>query len=235
MKISLNEKLIKRNKAITQYTLYGAVGLIAVGLIMTLTNTNNQNTISNLSYLVLLPAYLLMQINAMMIHKWGQTPREDEIISSALKGLDNRYSLYHYTTAVPHLLVGPGGIWVINANHQPGQISYDEKKKKYIQKGGGNILTKVFTVDTLSDIERDSKKLLNAVKDYFQKMEINDYPEPEVVNVFYHPKAKIDAKNAPELTIHIDKLKDLVRRKERTMPAKIALIEKILKKLPLAE
>jgi len=103
MKISLNEKLIRRNKVITQYTLYGAVGLIAVGLIMTLTNTKNQNTLSNLSYLVLLPAYLLMQINAMMIHKWGQTPREDEIISSALKGLDNRYSLYHYTTAVPHL------------------------------------------------------------------------------------------------------------------------------------
>lgn len=235
MKISINEKLIKRNKAIAQYSLYGAIGFIGIGLFLTLTNAKNEYTITYLSYLVLLPAYLLMQLNAMMMNRWGKKPREDEFVTHSLKGLDNRYSLFHYTTPVSHLLVGPGGIWIINAYHQPGYITYDEKKKRYIQKGGGNFLTKIFALDSLSDIERESKRQRLAFINFFIKENIQDYPEPVVVNVFYHRDAKVDAKNAPELTMHIEKLKDLIRQKGKLPVMKDEQISKILKKLPEAE
>jgi hypothetical protein len=235
MKISINEKLVKRNKTITQFSLYGAIALIVIGLVMTFSNSNNQNNITFLSYLVLLPAYILMQINALMMNKWGRKPREDEIVSSSLKGLDTRYFLYHYTTPPSHLLVGPSGIWIINAFHQQGTISYDEKKKKYIQKGGGNILSKIFALDALSDIEREPKKQLSSLERYFLKIEIKDYPQPTVANVFYHPAAKVEAKNAPELTIHIEKLKDIIRQKGKTNPIKDDQLLKITKKLPEVE
>ncbi len=96
MKLSINEKQIKRNKTIAQYSLYGAIALIGVGLFLTLTNSKNEDLVTNLSYLILLPAYILMQVNAMMMHRWGKSPREDEIVTNALKGIDNRHSLYHY-------------------------------------------------------------------------------------------------------------------------------------------
>lgn len=232
MRISINEKMVKRNKAIAQYSLYGAIGCIVIGLILTFSNAKNEYTITYLSYLVLLPAYLLMQVNASMMNRWGKTPREDEFVTNSLKGLDNRYALYHYTTPISHLLIGPVGIWILNAYHQPGNITFDEKKQRYVQKGGGNFLTKFFALDSLSDIERDSKKQRMALENYFRKEEIKDYPQPILANVFYHPSVKVDAKNAPVLTVNIDKLKDLIRQKSKIPVMKEEQFQKIIKKLP---
>jgi hypothetical protein len=230
MKISINEKLIKRNKIITQISLYAAVALIAIGLFISFSNPNQAKIL--LSYLVLLPAYLLMQINVLMANKWGRNPRVDQIISNSLKGLDNRFSLFHYTTPISHLLVGPAGIWIIKSYHQHGIITYDEKKKKYIQKGGGNFLTKLFAMDTLSDVERETQRQLATFDKYFKKIGIKDYPKPLIVNVFFHPDAKIQAKNAPETTIAIAKLKDLIRQTVKKYPIRDELIKTILIKLP---
>jgi hypothetical protein len=235
MKLSINEKLLKRNKTIAQYSLYGAIALIAGGLLLTLTNSKNEDLVTSLSYLILLPAYILMQVNAMMMHKWGKSPREDEIVTNALKGLDNRYSLYHYTTPVSHVLVGPSGIWIINAFHQQGKITYDESKKRYVQKGGGNFLSKIFALDSLSDIERESNKQRKLLEKYLQEIDVRDNPEAVVANVFYHRDTKVDAKNAHELTMHISKLKDLIRQKGKTASNKSVWIEKLQSKLPETE
>ena len=233
MKISTNEKLIKRNKTITQVSLYAAIALIVIGLFISFSNPDQTKIL--LSYLVLLPAYILMQINVLMANKWGRNPRVDQIISNSLKGLDNRYSLFHYTTPISHLLVGPAGIWVIKPYHQHGIITYDEKKKKYLQKGGRNFLTKLFAMDTLSDIERDTQRQISTLQKYFEKIELKDYPKPLIANVFFHPEAIIQAKNAPETTIDIDKLKDLIRQSVKKSPINDEITNKILKKLPDTE
>jgi hypothetical protein len=234
MKISIDEKLVKRNKLITQVSLYAAIALIVIGLYLTFSNQDQSNTKVIISYLVLLPAYALMQINVFMANKWGHDPRVDQIISNSLKGLDNHYSLFHYTTPVSHLLVGPAGIWIIKLYHQHGIISYDEKKKKYTQEKGGNFLSRFFAMDNLSDIEGESKRQINNLKKYFAKNEIKDYPEPLIANVFYRPEAKIQAKNAPEITISIDKLKDLIRQAAKNSPIHDEKINKVLAKLPEA-
>lgn len=233
MKISINEKLIKRNKIITQVSLYAAIALIVIGLFISFSNPDQAKIL--LSYLVLLPAYILMQINVHMANKWGRNPRVDQIISNSLKGLDNRYSLFHYTTPVSHLLVGPAGIWIIKPYHQHGIITYDEKKKKYLQKGGGNFLTKLFAMDTLSDVERETQRQNSTLQKYFEKIGLKDYPKPLIANVFFHPEVKIQAKNAPETTIDIDKLKDLIRQTVKKSPIRDEIKNNILKKLPDTE
>jgi hypothetical protein len=230
MKISINEKIIKRNKVITQVSLYAAIGLIAIGLFMSL--SNKEYTQIYLSYLVLLPAYILMQINVSMANKWGRNPRVDQIVTNSLKGLDNRYSLFHYTIPVSHLLIGPAGIWIIKPYHQHGLITYDEVKKKYVQKGGGKFLTKLFANDTLSDIEKETNQQISNLQKYFKKTGLTDYPKPMIANIFFHPEAKIQAKNAPEITISIDKLKDLIRQAVKKSPMRDEITNKILIKLP---
>ena len=234
MKISIDVNLIKRNKLITQISLYAAIGLIIIGLFLTFFSQDQSNNKVIISYLVLLPAYALMQINIFMANKWGHDPRVDQIITNSLKGLDNHYSLFHYTTPVSHLLVGPAGIWIIKSYHQHGIITYDEKKNKYTQEKGGNFLSRFFAMDNLSDIEGESKRQTSNLKKYFEKIGIKDYPDPLIANVFYRPEAKIRAKNAPEITISIDKLKDMIRLHAKKSPLNDEKINKILEKLPEA-
>jgi hypothetical protein len=234
MKISIDEKLVNRNKLITQISLYAAIALIVIGLYLTFSNQDQSNTKVIISYLVLLPAYALMQINVFMANKWGHDPRVDQIISNSFKGLDNHYSLFHYTTPVSHLLVGPAGIWIIKPYHQHGIISYDEKKKKYTQEKGGNILSRFFAMDNLSDIEGESKRQILNLKKYFSKIGIKDYPDPLIANVFYRPDTKIQAKNAPEITIDIDKLKDLIRQTAKKSPINDEKLNRLFAKLPEA-
>ena len=230
MKISINSSLIKRNKIISQFVLYISIGLIALGILLTLSNPSSAQTF--LVYLILIPAYLLMQINVVMMNKYGKSPRVDEIITQSLKGLDNKYSLFHYTTGISHLLVGPAGVWIIKPYHQVGEITYDESKKKYKQKGGGNVLSKFLTQDSIGDIQHETKTALHGLKRYFNKIGLENYPIPIAVNFFYNKEVEVQARNAPEFTIKNDKLKDLVRQKAKKTPISDSIIEKILKKLP---
>lgn len=233
MKISINQNLIHRNKLISQIMLYLAIGLIVVGLILSFTNLNKASVF--LSYLVLLPAYIFMQINIYMANKWGKNPRVDEIITNALKGLDNRYSLFHYTTDIPHLLIGPAGIWVIKPYHQYGTITYDAQKKKYTQKGGGNFLSKFLAMDSIPDIGRETQAQISGVEIFFKKAGIKNYPKPLVVNVFYRKDALLQTQNAPHLIIKIDKLKDIIRHAAKTNPLPEKMLGKLNDSLPIAE
>ena len=54
----------------------------------------------------------------------GTPPTPDELIDQALKGLDKKYTLYHYSIPVSHLLVGPAGVWILLPYYQRGTITY---------------------------------------------------------------------------------------------------------------
>jgi hypothetical protein len=56
--------------------------------------------------------------------------------------------------------------------------------------------------------------------------------DPKIVNVFYFEKADINAKNAPEITIHSEKLKEMIRGQAKINPLKDEAINQIRKQLP---
>ncbi|HEY60945.1 MAG TPA: hypothetical protein G4N92_09745 [Anaerolineae bacterium] len=230
MKIITNEKLISRNKKLSQYALYGALAVLLLGFILTFNNPDTSEI--GWAYLILIPGYILVQVSIHLGNKWGRSPRPDEIVSQSFKGLDDRYSLYHYTTGVPHLLIGPAGIWIIKPYHQSGQISYDSQKKKYQQKGGANIFTKLFSQEGIGDIEHDSRLLRKKLQKYFSKLSIQNYAEPKTVNVFYSEKVDVKANNAPELTLNANKLKNYIRKYSKSNPAEQEMIDLIKKMLP---
>src|SRR5512133_3881549 len=131
MKIISNTKLINRNKRIGQILTFYAIAVLAIGLVISL-NGNMDNILY--SYVALIVGFLISQFGIYFSNKFGRSPRPDELVSAALQGLDDRYSLYHYATAASHLLVGPSGVWVLLPYNQPGTITYE--KGKYKQKGG---------------------------------------------------------------------------------------------------
>ena len=230
MKIFANDKLINRNKKISQYILFISFAVLLAGFVLTFNNPDPSKL--GWAYLILIPGYILVQISIYFANRWGRSPRPDEIISQSLKGLDDKYSLFHYKTEVSHLLIGPAGIWIIIPYYQSGQISYDSQKKRYRQKGGGNIFTKTFGQEGIGDIEHNSKLQRNNLKKYFTKLSIPYYTKFNVINIFYDEKVDLVIKNAPDPTLRADKLKSYLRKYAKKNPANNDEIEKIIKKLP---
>jgi hypothetical protein len=140
MRIVTNQKTIKRNRKIGQFATLGSLGILAVGFIISI---NPDPSLFLWALLALMVGFMLSQIGIYYGNRFGRTPRYDERLNQALKGLDEKYTLYHYMTSVPHLLVGPAGIWVLAAFGQRGTISYDANRKRWIQVGG-NVFLKLF-------------------------------------------------------------------------------------------
>ena len=233
MKLSINRKLIERNKKIAQITLFASLALLTIGFIWSLRNTEPSKSV--IGYLILIPAYLLVQISIFMANRWGKSPRPDEIVVQALKGLDDRYTLYNFTTSVPYLLVGPIGAWIINPYHHKGEISYNPEKNQYLQKGGPNFITKYFAQEGLPNITREVFSLKRDLNKYFEKNSIQIDEEPLVVNLFYSDDIILLTNKAPEINLKSDKLKVFIRKYVKKANIPPEKIEKLRSHLPKPE
>src|SRR5512136_863354 len=109
MKIVKNEKLIKRNSQIGQYTSLGALAVLGVGMYISF----KRQDLFVYSIAALILGFAMTQIGMFFSNRWGRSPRPDEQLDSALKGLPGDTVLYHYMSPVPHLLVGPAGVWIL--------------------------------------------------------------------------------------------------------------------------
>jgi hypothetical protein len=230
MKISTNNILIERNKKISQVVLYTSLALLTLGLLWSIKDSDKSQT--TFAYVILIPAYILVQVSIYMANRWGRSPRPDEILVSSLKGLNNQYSLYNFTTGVPHLLVGPSGIFIIKPYYHTGEISYNPDKKRYEQKGGPGLISKLFAQESIPSIEREAKNVLDDYHRYLTENKISIGVEPEVINFFYAEKVDIRTKNAPEINLQADKLKDYLRQAAKKSSLTDVELKKITDQLP---
>lgn len=230
MKIIRNDKLIKRNSKISQYILIAALTTLVVGIYLTITKSSPEEI--GWAYLFLIPSYILVQISIAMGNRWSRSPRPDEVVTQSLKGLDNEYSLYIFTTPVPHLLIGPAGIWIIKTYHQSGKIFVDEKKNILKQKGGGNFFTRIFASEGIGNVVRESQELMDRLEKYFLKREISNSPEMKTIDVFINPDVVIDVSTFTEAITTPGKLKDFIRRIAKQVNMAPDEIEKLTNKLP---
>ncbi len=227
MKIVSNTKLIRRNKKIGQALTFGALIILGIGLYFSFTQPE-QVTIT---FGALLFGFLMTQIGIYFGNRWGRSPRPDELLSDNLKGLEDKNTLYHYTTDIPHALIGPTGIFALIPISVAGTILYDEKKERFKQKGG-NLYLRIFGQESIGRPEMDaqytSADLEKFLKKKFPDLEI---PPVEPILVFTHPKVSIEANGSPLTALRIEKLKDNIRKREKTIP--LAVVQQIQKGLPL--
>lgn len=223
MEINSNERLIKRNARIGQITSITGLAVLAGGMILSFTRPE----MFTISLVALLVGFGLSQIGIYFGNRWGRSPRPDELLNEALKGLDGRYSIYHYTTPTSHLLVGPAGVWVLMPRHQAGTITYDENKKRWRQKGG-NLYLKIFAQESLGRPELEIGTEINAVTSFLEeRVGENKLPEVSAVLVMTNEKCVVDADNAPAPTLEDKKLKDFVRKTAKGKPISLDLVREI--------
>jgi len=212
MRIVMDEKMVKRNQKVAQYTSLASLVILVIGLIVSFTNPEQ----IIISFGALLLGFLLSQVGIFYGNRWGKSPRADEILNDELKGLDERYIIYHYCTPVPHLLVGPAGVWVLAPYSQAGKIEYDAAKGRWSHRGG-NWHLKVFGQEGLGRPDRDAKITLQDVNKYLHDLAGDDprRPEAQLALIFTNAKAEVQSQETPLVAMPVAKLKDFIRRKAK--------------------
>ena len=229
MKIYSNDKLIKRNGRIGNITSLLSIGILAVGMIFSFKDTDGKYLTLTFSCLII--GFLAFQVGNYYMGKFGKSPRPDQNITTALKGLDDKYSLYHYQTSVSHLLIGPGGIYCLLPFHQPGTITYDANKRRWKQ-AGGNFFLKAFGGESLGRPDQDMLYSIQDLQKFLAKKGVNlENYTPEAILVFTNDKATLNVDQFEGAAVTGAKLKEFIRKKSKSgliNPELLAAIQEIL-------
>lgn len=230
MKVVTNTKLIKRNAKIGQYTSIGALVILGIGLYISFKMPDK----FAYSLGALLLGFFMSQIGMYYGNRWGRSPRPDELIDKGLKGLGREYTIYHYVTAAPHLLVGPAGVWTLIPYYQSGIIVYE--KKRWKSRGGGFLQSylRLFGQENLGRPEIESETGIESIKRYLTRIlpEGSEVPPIKSLLLFTSPKVELKVEDPPLPTITPKDLKDFMREKSKEEPIGALMLDTLLRALP---
>ena len=212
MKIIKNEKLIKRNGTIGNWISLAALVVLGAGMYISFRRTD----LFIYSLFALLIGFTLTQIGMYMGNRYGRSPRPDEKLDAGLKGLQNDFVMYHYTTPVSHLLVGPAGVWVVMPYHQRGQVTF--KKNRWRMSGGGFLQSymRIFGQEGLGRPDIEVENEITSLKKYLSKtMEESKIPEINALMVFTNENVEIDGEDSPVPAMRLKQVKEFMRQKAK--------------------
>lgn len=207
----VNEPVVKRNARIAQITMLAGLAVLAGGMYVSFAMPEQ----FYLSIGALLLGFALSQIGIYFSNRWGKRPRPYELLNEALKGLDNKYALYHFYGPAQHMLVSPAGVWVLMPYAQRGRITYE--KGRWRQRGGNPYL-KLFAQEGLGRPDLEVGGEIEQVRKFLDReLPGEDIPVLAAL-VFTNKRAVVEVPEeagAPAYTVTLDKLKDLVRKKSK--------------------
>ena len=205
MRTYRNDTFIKRRANIGRYVSLFGLGVLVLGLIISFTTPE----LIGVSFLTLIVGFIASQIGIYYGNRYARLDRPDEVLSKALKGFDDRYSLYQYTTPAGNLLVTPNACYVFAIKMQSGPIAY--KNGKWQHGIGWKRLFRLFAQEGLGNPTNDVQLEMNALRRHLDRhlpgVEIPLQP----VIVFGNDKATIEANESPIPAMHVKKLKDWLR------------------------
>jgi len=213
MKIIRNEKLIKRNGLIGQVTSFVGLALLVGSLAIVWL----KEEYFAYAWAAMLAGFLLSQVGLFFGSRWGRRPRPDEKLDEAFKGMDDRYTLYHYSSPVSHLLVGPAGIWVLLPRMLTGRITFENGRWKLHVRGLLRRYLNLFGQEGIGRPDLELKADIGEVNKFLSKtLPEQELPEVQAAFVVLNEDSEIDAEDAPYPTVTPKKLKDVVRRGLKT-------------------
>ena len=229
MQIIKNEKLIKRNGKIGQYTSLGALGVLGVGMYLSFQRPD----LFAYSIGALILGFTMTQVGMYFSNRWGRSPRPDEQLDAGMKGLPGDATLYHYTAPAPHLLVGPMGLWLLLPYHQRGKLTFERNRWRLL---GGGFMQKymsIFGQEGLGRPDIEAASQMDAVRKHLAaRMDAQSLPPINAALVFTNESVEIEAAETPLPALQLKKLKDFMRQKIKDNPMPAASIARVKELLP---
>jgi hypothetical protein len=210
MEAFVNERKVKVNTAIGRWTSIAGLVILVGGLVVSLRNPS----LAWASMLSLLLGFLASVVGAYYVNHWTRTPRSDQLLDQALKGISNQYHMYHYLLPVRHVMLGPAGLFVFRTYLHEGSVSYDGKKWR--QKLSLGRVLGFSGQDSLADPVRDALLDQTRFRRWLEaRMPEEDIPEIRSFVVFVREGAELDVAETPVPVLEAKHLKSMVRRIER--------------------
>jgi hypothetical protein len=229
MKIIKNDRLIKRNSRIGQWTSLGALGVLGIGMYISFQRPDL--FIYSIGALIL--GFGMTQVGMFFSNRWGRSPRPDEQLDAALKGLPGDTAIYHYETSVAHLLVGPGGIWILRTYHQRGRVTYFRNRWKM---SGGGFMQTYMTIFGQEGIGRPDLEIasdIDSMQKFFAKhLDGAEIPTIQGALIFTNDQLELDSSNLPLPAMKLKQLKEFIRQKGKDRSVGSLMLEKITAVLP---
>jgi hypothetical protein len=236
MRLVIDQKLVQRNANIGKYSLNVGLVLLVGALIIDIYGfTRPQDTMILVYALVaFFLGLVLTNVSAYFNNRWGRRP--DKGLSDALKGVDDRYTLYHYRLGAAHVLLGANGSTVFVPKYQPGAITFE--KGKWLAPSAKRGPLGLFTNDPIGNPVAEAADEVASLNSYIKKHAPEVELAPQAVVVFMHPQAEISVHDAPVTVVHVKQLKEYIRRlpKDNALPAlTLAKLDESLGLTPAAE
>lgn len=152
----------------------------------------------------------LSQVGMILRNRWGRHPRMDELLDEALKGLDDRYAIFHYLLGASHALFSPAGAFALCTSDADGEILYQNgtwvrlrPRPSLLSRSRQQRLP-----DPAGQVEADARRMARQVQ---RLLRLEHELPVRPILVFVHPGAQLTAEGAPFPTVHLKKLKAYLR------------------------
>lgn len=215
MKIVIDEKNYKRKALFGRIALFGSIGILLGGLLLTLfgqqlglLSPENSSLFFVLYLVILITGFAVSRVGFFLGNRYLAPTRPDAVLRDALKGLDRKYALMLFQGLTNYMLVEPGGITVFVARGQEGKTAFREGKWKRKE----SFLRFWFGRDEplgnpTADLHAEMAKVNKTLA---EKMPALKVPVRGVV-VFTNPKAILDVEPSPITILPATELKDYIR------------------------
>jgi hypothetical protein len=213
MRIIRNERRIKVSHSIGQYATMGGMVVLIGGLIISFTKPEwFAITVGSLAL-----GFILSIVGSFFLDRFVGPHAHHDALAAALKGLDDRYTLFQYVLPATQVLLGPGGCTVFLIKTQGGQVTYQERGRwKHGQRG--KFFRQFAGQEAVGapdlDAELQTQKLNRWLSSQLPDVEIPIRP----AIVFVNPDVKLDADGSSVPTFYGKKVKSWIRGPGKLKP-----------------
>lgn len=232
MQIVQNESYVRGKVKLGNIANFASMGLLGVGFVLSLmVETLGQMAIF-LAYAAMIGAFLLLSYGRTFTRRWGPRFRQDQWLIPALRGTDNRYTMFNYAAPeLPdHLLVGPGGLFVLVPRPNGGTIRFDGNR--WSRGSAGSTILRGLSEGGLGNPLIDVRVAVTKLATYLKKhgsQELIEGLEARPIVVFTNPGVQLQVRNAPVSVVQTKDLRATVRRAKPTLtPEKVEGLKKVL-------
>jgi len=183
----ITNKGIVRNRARTVWGLGGGgVLMMILGGVYLFTGRSLTTVMS-----LLVGGLVVGNIGVYLGRRWIRNPRPEVALKTALKNLSDRYILYNYVLPVPHVLLAPRGLFVLQPRREYGEITCEGDRWHHKRIWQRMLLE--MDPNYVGNPFRKLRKDIDKLKRFMEaKLPGEDIPVSGAV-AFINPEAKVSA------------------------------------------
>lgn len=221
MQVVTNEKLIRNRARLGRVASFAGLAVLILGLTASLSPhrllTPTQWLLA--SFGCLFVGFVLSQIGLYHANRWVKEPRGDQTLVKILKGFDDRYHLYNYVLAAPHVLLAPFGLCVITPRDEGGQVRCEGEKWRH-EGSWRRVMFRIFGQEGLGNPAKEVRAAVEKLRRFLaERLPGKEVPIEGIV-VFTNPQVDLEVENPSVPVLDGKQFKSFLRdlSKEKPIP-----------------